>query len=251
MVMMLALVLAATEPKLDRPHAALLSVLRSSADASGCEQAQIAGAAAGATIRTLGRIGADPVVLAEVENPCICGAQNCPYVAMRLSAGKPRVLFSTYGITARVVPHPGTLPDVVIGAHDSAAVTVETQYAYRSGSYATAGTERVRATDGARKPDTVAVRFAAGASSARLRGSASVGWYDGYAFDAARGQRITVEGVRSHAPVTLTLLGPGEGGVTTLRPGVAFVLPKTGSYVLHVDSDTENDAAYELTLAIR
>jgi hypothetical protein len=244
----LAFVLAATP--LDPPHAAVLAALRADRDAVTCDPGRMRTMASEASIRTLGRVGADRVVLGDVHDPCICGAQNCKFYAIRLSA-TPRVLFAQYGIAAHVVPGTGALPDVVVGEHDSAAVIFETRYAYRGGTYAIASYERVRVDTEARKPDSVRVRFAPGGSSARLRGSASVGWNDGYTFDAQRGQRIVIDAVRSRAPVRITLFAPNDTNVVQLQPGTPYRLPASATYRLYVDVDAEADTPYELTLAIR
>ncbi len=197
----------------------------------------------------LGRLGGDGVVLAEVESPCLCGAQNCPYYVLRLAAGAPRVLLSSFGVTVRTRPA-APLPIVVVRAHDSAAVSVESTYAYRGGRYAALAEARVRGSDGARK-QAVPVRFAAGASSAPLRGSAAPGWYDEYVFAASRGQRLLIDGVRSRAHVSLALFGPDGAADEGLRAGVPFRLPASGTYRLHVESDAESDVPYGLRLTIR
>lgn len=250
--MILALVLASqiAAAPLDAAHGAVLTALRADADAGGCDAAALQTAAASATIRSLGRAGGDAVVLAQVAAPCVCGAQNCPYLALRLTPGKPRVLFENYGITSRTIARGAALPDVVITAHDSAAIVDETTYAFGGGSYAVVKSERVRVEDGARKPNGVPVRFAAGASSAALHGTTSTGWYDAYTFAANQGQRVTVTGV-SPANLSLTLFSPADSRVTNLKPGVAFVLPRTQTYWLNVESDTASATPYRLTLAIR
>jgi hypothetical protein len=250
MLAMLVAAMIAAAP-LDAPHAALLHVLSSDPDAGSCEAAKQRTIAAAALIRKLGRVGGEDVVLAAVEDPCICGAQNCPYFAIRLTPGKPRVLLTAYAIAVRDADHATPLPGLIVGAHDSAMVVDETTYAYRNGSYAEVSSARVRATDRARKPDRIPVRFAAGASSAPLHGSVSIGWYDDYELAASKGQTIVVSGVRSRAKVRLTLFGPAASQYAELRAGVPYALPGGGTYRLHVENDSEDDVPYALTLAIR
>lgn len=242
---------AAPATALDRPHAALLSVLSRSDDSGGCTPAQLRAAAAGAGLSPLGRVEGDAVVLATVESPCLCGAQNCPYYALRVGAGAPRVLLSTFGIDVKTRPA-APLPGLVLRAHDSALVSIESVYAYRNGRYDTVAKERVRGSDGARKPGApVPVRFAAGASAAPLRGRVSLGWEDAYAFAASKGQRVLIDGVRSRERLRLTLYDPRDGSAASLRAGVPFALPASGTYRLAVETDAEEDAPYALTLAIR
>ncbi|HEX3462957.1 MAG TPA: hypothetical protein VHS78_02725 [Candidatus Elarobacter sp.] len=235
---------------LDAPHAAVLSVISTGDDAAGCDAAQKRALAASASIRKLGRIGGADVVLAEVYGSCICGAQNCPYYAIRLTARKPRVLLSTFGINVRIAGRATPLPEIVVLAHDSAMVADEMTYAYRDGVYTGIANARVRASDRARKTD-IPVRFPAGASSAALHGTVSTGWYDLYTFDAAKGQRLAIDGIRSRAKLTLTLFGPESTEPVTVRPGVAMLLPRSGTYRLQIDDDSENGVPYAMTLAIR
>jgi hypothetical protein len=241
---------AAASAPLDAAHAAVRSIIENGDDAAGCRPDQKRELLANASIRKLGRVDGDEVVLAVIYGACICGAQNCPYYALRLTSGKPRVLMSAFGIDARTVGRAAPLPGLVIAAHDSAMVVDETTYAYRDGKYAGVASARVRQNDRARKTD-IPVRFAAGASSAELRGTASNGWYDIYTFDAAIGQRLTIDGVRSKARVTVTLYGPNNAEPVTVRPGVFTTLRRTGAYRLQVDNDSDDDRPYTLSLVIR
>jgi hypothetical protein len=236
---------------LDAPHAAVLTVLSQSGDAAACDAAQQRKAAAGASIRTLGRVEGDAVVLALVADPCICGAQNCPYLAIRLTPGKPRVLMSTFGIGEREIDRAKPLPALVVAMHDSAMVADETTFAYRNGSYVATDSVRVRQTDHARKPNGIPVRFAAGASSSQLRGSASLGWYDVYVFDAAKGQLVVVDDVHSRAKITLAMYGPRDAVISGVRAGAPITLPATGTYRLQIEASSEDDAAYTARLSIR
>jgi hypothetical protein len=242
--------IAAASAPLDRAHSAVRSIIENGDDAAGCRPDQKRELLANASIRKLGRIGGDDVVLAVVYGACICGAQNCPYYALRLTPGKPDVLMTAFGIDARTVRGAGPLPGLVIGAHDSAMVIEETTYAYRDGKYVGVASARVRASDRARKTD-IPVRFAAGASSAELRGTISNGWYDIYTFDAAKGQRLTIDGVRSKARVTVTLYGPKNAEPVTVRAGLFTTLSRSGSYRLQIDNDSEDDVPYALSLVIR
>jgi hypothetical protein len=245
----LSLGLLAAAP-LDPPHAALLDVLRHGDDAAGCDAVKLQKAAASAPIRALGGAGGDRIVLAEVFDPCICGAQNCPFYVLRLGAGKPRVLVSGFAISVKTKPA-AELPTIVVRMHDSALVSDESTYTYRNGAYGLTDSARVRGDTEARKPNALPVRFTAGASSADLRGSVSMGWYDAYAFDAAQGQKLLIDGVRSRAKLSLRLIVPGTDTFTDVRAGVAQPLPKSGTYRLLVENDSETDVPYALTLAIR
>jgi len=235
---------------LDAPHAAVAYAMVHSGDAA-CDAAKLREAAADASIQTLGRIGGDKVILAGVQAQCICGAQNCPSYVIRLGPGTPRVLLSVYAIRVATTDRAAPLPGLVVDMHDSALIADETTYAFRGSTYVAVANARVRATDHARKPNAIPVQFAAGASSAQLHGPTSLGWYDAYSFDAAKGQRLTIDGVSSPVKLTLTLYGPKDESSAQLKPGAAFTLPKSGSYVLHLEAESENDVRYTARLTIR
>ena len=235
---------------LDAQHTAVLQVISRGEDAGACSSEQKRKMAAEATLRRLGRVGGDDVVLALVADPCICGAANCPYYAIRLVPGNPRVLLSTYAITVHDADHASPLPGLVVDAHSSAMVTDEMTYAFRGGAYVAVSSMRVRGTDHARKPNGIPVRFAPGASSAQLRGTVSLGWYDAYTFDAAKGQRLTIDSVRSQSPVTMVLYGPHDR-TATLTPGVPVTLSSSGSYQFQIENGSESDVPYTLRFSIR
>ena len=249
MLHLIAAALIAAAP-LDAAHAAVLGVLTSSPDAGSCEPAALRKIAANASIRKLGRVDGDDVVLANVESPCICGAQNCPSIAIRVTRGKPRELLTVYAIGVRTTGDAKPLPDLVVDAHDSAMVMDETTYSYRNGAYAVIDSARVRASDRARKPNSLPVRFALGASSANLSGKVSIGWYDAYVFAANKGQQLLIDGVHSRAKLRLTLFGAADSLFADVRPGVPFTLPASHTYRLHIENDSEEDVPYALTLAI-
>ena len=240
-------VLLAAAP-LDARHAAVLDAISSEGAGMGCTPVQLREATAAADVRPLGRVDGDDVVIVHLSGGCLCGAHNCPVYALRLTPGKPRVLMSTYGYGLSTHAD-AALPRIVVRGHDSALVIDEETYAYRGGRYVQVDSARVRGDTGARK-SAIAVRFAPGASSAQLHGSASIGWYDAYTFDAAKGQRLLVDGVRSAAKVSLSLFGP-SGTPLDLRAGAPFTLRANGRYQLHVDAGGEADVPYALTLAIR
>jgi hypothetical protein len=237
---------------LDAPHAAVLAVLSRGDTAAGCRDDQRLKLARDAKIQQLGRVGGDDVVMAWVYDPCICGAQNCPFYVIRLSPGNPRVLIDGYGIDERTTDHAKPLPGIVARMHDSAAIAVESRWAYRGDKYVMTDASRLRWQDNARKPaGGVPVRFAPGASSASLHGKASLGWYDDYSFAANAGQKLLIDNINSRAKTSLTLYGPDNTPLQGLRPGVPLTLPRTGTYHIWIENDSETDVPYTLRLAIR
>ena len=160
------------------------------------------------------------------------------------------MLLSTYAFGVDVVPAGETLPRLREHAHDSALVTDDTLDAYQGGAYVPIRVERVRGDTGERKLDTVPVRFAAGASSAPLRGRVGIGWYDVYTLEAGAGQRLTLSG-KDAAHLSLTLVAPGNGGTFELHDGVPVALPRAGTYRLQIEGRDERETPYALTLAVR
>jgi len=248
LILLGTLILAAA---LDGPHSALRSAIDADSDYGACSAAERQTAAAQADIRILGQINGRSVVLAGVHASCVCGNVNCPWHVLRLDPGKPRVLFSTYAFQMDAIGTEKPLPKLRAQAHDSALVTDEATVAYRDGRYVTIETARVRGDTGARKPNDVPVHFAYGASSARLKGSVSLGWYDEYALAAAKGQRLTIDGVTSQKKLSLTLFRPNSAQVVDVAPGTPVTLGSSGTFRLHVENGGDTDAPYALTLTIR
>jgi hypothetical protein len=144
----------------------------------------------------------------------------------------------------------GGVPDVEGTSHDSAAVSDVTRYAYRNGTFAAAESWKVRGDE--RKPISVPVRFAPGASSARLHGTVGVGWTDDYTIDATKGQALEVSALAAKRATVIRIIGKGVN--ETLAPGRRFILPESGTYTIDVDlADTadDSDAAYAFMLSIR
>jgi len=240
-----ALVAAATP--LDTRHAALLDALTSDSGGMSCPPGQLRTAAADATIQSVGRVDGDDVVVAHLNGGCLCGAHNCPVYTLRLTAAKPRILMTTfgYGVSMRA---DSPLPRIVVRSNVNSLISNEETYAYRGGRYVDIENARVRGDTGARKVD-IAVRFAPGASSAQLVGSASRDWDDAYTFDAEKGQLLLIDAVSSRAKIALTL-SSAKGGLSDIRPGKPVTLPVTGTYWLRVQTDAEQTVPYAFVLAI-
>lgn len=218
--------------------------------ADGCTPAQTRTAVAHADVQRLGKLAGTPVVLVALDSSCMCGTVNCPWLVLRLGE-TPAVLLATYAYAVDVVRSGEALPRLREHAHDSALITDETLDAYRGTGYVMVSSARVRGDTGARKPDAVPVRFAPGSSAARLHGSASLGWYDAYAFGASRGQRLTIGSVGSRAKLTLTLFGPADAPPLGVHAGVPVTLDRNGTFTLHVENDRDEETPYVFTLSIR
>ena len=218
---------------------------------AGCTVTERAHVLRDADISTLGTLAGRRVVLANPHEACICGNVNCPYLVLALDpGGKADVLLSTFAYVVSPVGRALPLPNLRELAHDSNLISDETIDAFRNGTYVTIGSARVRSDNGARKANALPLRFAPGRSSAVVRGSVSLDWYDEYALAAGRGQRVTIGDVHAPSKLTFTLID-GTDRSTNLQPGVPAVLPAGGSYLLHVESDSEAAQAYRATVTIR
>jgi hypothetical protein len=248
--LLLATLLAASS--LDSAHTAVRRAV-AAGDANGCSAADVPGIVNSASIQPLIKTGPRNVFLASVTGACICGNVNCPYYVLQLDpGGSSRVLLSTYAYDVHVIGNARPLPNLRESSHDSALVTVETIDAFTGGRYAPISSARVRGDTGARKRNAIPIRFAPGASSAELTGRVEAGWYDEYAFVAARGQRVTIGAPGVPATTTFGLIPHGSSGAPiSLTPGVATMLPASGPYLLVVDTSSDTSQMYRATIAIR
>ena len=247
---LLAAVLLSAVP-LAADRAALLDVLRGERDTAGCSSAELQAAAGNAAIDSLGQTRGKRVVLASPHAACMCGNVNCPWFVLQLGGSHPDVMLLTYAYDVRAFGTAAPLPNLREHAHDSALISYETVDAFRNGRYAPISVARVRGDTGERKFDNVPVRFAAGASSAILRGSVSFDWYDSYALAALRGQRLTITDVHPSSGLTLSLLGAAHANQIDVRPGSGVTLPASATYTLQVDTSSERPTHYALTVRIR
>jgi hypothetical protein len=244
-LLLASVLLTAAPAPLDARHAALLGVL-SNYLTMGCTPAQLHAVAADATIESLGRVDGEDVILAQLKRGCPCSSLDCPVVALRLTAGKPRIVLWSAGYWyALRADKP--LRRIVVRSHDIPPISHEQTFAYRDGRYADVENARVRSDTNERKSD-VAVRFAPGASSVKLHGHASHGWYDAYTFGAEKGQQLVVDDVSWRESVALILIGGGR--TCDVSVGVPESLRATGTYVLRVWPESQRGVPYAFRLAI-
>jgi hypothetical protein len=193
------------------------------------------------------------LVLVEIYNTCVCGAHNCPYWVYRVRGAEDERLLAAWAYGVRVVPTAGGVPDLVDTSHDSAAISFQTRYTYRGGTYVEAESWRLRG-ENERKPFSVPVHFAQGASSARLQGKVGADWGDSYTLNAAKGQTLEISAGEGRRLTVVRLKG---GGIDrTLTPGLPVTLPATGTYTVDVEPTSDldgddSDVAYAFTLSIR
>ena len=233
---------------------ALRYVGRDDADVRGCMQSDAKSMREGTSASDLAQ--SPRIVLVEIQSTCICGEHNCPFWIYRLDGTGAKVLAHDFAVDVKPVrsASAGSPPDLVATAHDSAAVSDSTRFAYRNGTYASVDSWRVRNDTGERKPMSIEVKFAPGTSSARLHGKTAVGWEDVYAFAAAAGQRISIGDVSPSRGLDVELAQDGKSPVRVAPGGPSATLPASGRYRLTVEpSGDAPDAGmpYSFTLTIR
>jgi len=185
---------------------------------------------------------------------CVCFAQNCPYWVFRVNRSAATKVLEGVGVDVKVIRGGNGVPDIDEVAHESAMLKNEVLYAYRNGSYQPSGAWRLRGRVSGgedRKPVSVPVRFAPGASSARLFGTIGFEWGDVYTFHAFAGQTVEISTVQTEQT---TLVGLHRGSRNeVLMSGRPVRLPETGTYTITVDPAMENgnyDSTYAFTLFI-
>ena len=191
------------------------------------------------------------LVLVEMFDPCVCGAANCPVWIYRVRGPEDERLLSSYAIGVKKVATAGDgVPDVVVTSHNSAAISDQIRYAYRDGKFVETGSWIVRGAE--RKPTSIPLQFAPGASRARVHGKIAFDWNDAYTLDAAKGQSLEISAVAA-GPSIVRLRGAGVD--RTLAADRPFVLPASGRYTLDVevgnDAPVDRDTAYAFTVSIR
>jgi hypothetical protein len=250
--MLSALLLAASLTVVpDRARAELRAILAApSSPADGCDPPSARRAADVADLRRIGTLHGDPVIIAALAAPCLCGNVNCPFLVLRIGATRADVLYSGSGYALEPFGNAQPLPNLRETSHNSALIHDETRVVFRNGEYRDAEGEHVRGDTGERKPDApVPIRFAPGSSSIVLHGRVGLGWDDAYTFVAAKGQQVTIDDVTSSQRLNVYLT-PGPASAA-LNPGVPFALPKDGAYSLVVAGSGESSSPYRLRLTIR
>jgi hypothetical protein len=222
-----------------------------------CTRSQFATAVASATMRRIGALNGDPVVLTALRGRCMSGNANGPWLVIRVTPAATMPLLAAIAEQVDVVSSTDLLPRLQVQMHNSAYDGHVTVAAFRAGRYRPVDSYQVRYETGERQR-TLQIAFLPGASSGRVSGKLWSYWGQSYEFYARRGQRLTVNGISPHDAVYM-YLAPAPGGPTQLRPGsadslvvpdVPITLERTGWHSLWVNGNGQRDVRYEFTLAI-
>ena len=250
-----AALLGATVPGVSwfTPAQAMSALARDDSTVQSCMQQDAKGMRAGLTVQALS--SSPHVALVEMQELCVCGAQNCPFWIYRVDGNSAKQLVAGYGISIETVARRSGPPDVVALAHDSALVSDGMRYAFQSGKYVAVDSWRVRGDTNARKPAAIEIKFAPGTSSARLSGSVSTGWNDVYTFGASAQQRLTISAATPQKGLDIELYREpyGTPPLNVDLGGKVVTLPVTGSYRVTVDpiGSDSGSVRYAFTLTIR
>jgi hypothetical protein len=186
------------------------------------------------------------IVVLRARTGCLCGAQNCPFLAYLQRGEQFQLALRGAAIDDRFETN-GT---AVVTSHDSALVSFRDTYVFRSSRYVSVKSEMVNEETGEAKPSEIPVRFAAGTSSTKVRGRVVMGFPDTYIVTAKKGQRIHVELSPRNASAEVYVADGLSQGLAPPAQAWSGTLPASGDYRIIVDGTSEKSAQYELTISI-
>lgn len=223
--------------------------------AKQCSRAELSDAAATAKIQRIGTLDGDAVVLAMIYGPCLSGNANGPWLVVRVSPAATKPLLRTFAQDVHIIPTNDALPRLYEQMHGSAYVSGVKIDEFSAGRYVVVDSYNMCNATGERIPGTLPVKFAPGASSARLTGKfGEFGCDSGaiYAFYASKGQRLNVDGIKSTSVIFMVLSQTANRN-TVVHPGETETLDHSGLFTLSVSSNgsSERHVRYAFTLQIR
>ncbi|MBV8601797.1 MAG: hypothetical protein JO359_09580 [Candidatus Eremiobacteraeota bacterium] len=233
------------------PDQALRAVARDDADVAACLKKDPKALREGVSVKSISELRR--LALVEIQAPCVCGAQNCPFWVYRVDGTDARQALASFAIAVTTEPRGSGWPDVIATAHSSALITAGTRYAGQDGKYVPIASWRVRNDTNARKSD-IPVRFVPGVSSAKLAGTISLDWGDVYTFVAQAGQQLTITGATPSGLALFLTQNADDGAASvTVVSGKSLALPVSGSYRLSVDPPpaATGNVRYALIFSIR
>ena len=189
-------------------------------------------------------------------NECECGQVNCSQWVYRAHDATYELLLeaSGYTLSESAASH-GGYRDIKTTSRDNAAIVDHVLYAYNGKRYVQSSSTIENLDTHETKPTQQPIRFARGASSATVNGTAALAFPDSWVFEAKRGQLLSLDLQRtSGGSATFTLVGPGSTGghvVADLQTHWSDRLPADGKYTILVDAKGDGRAKYSLTIGIR
>lgn len=197
-----------------------------------------------------------PEYLLSSVSACECGQVNCSQWVYRANDKAFDLLLEGEGyVLALADGTHGGYRDLKTTSRGNAVIVDHVSYAYDGRSYKRTSSTIENLETHEIKPTERRVQFARGASSTILKGSATPGFPDSWAFVAKTGQTLSLAIARTGGiDATFTVVGPSANGdrvLVDLQSKWEGKLPTNGRYVVLVDSKSDGRAQYALTIGIR
>ena len=188
----------------------------------------------------------------QLSGICACGAHNCTiYLYRRSGQGFESILEGAGGLGIEVLKtSTNGYRDLNIDAHNNAATVGSTIYKFDGRQYKEAGSTISNLETGETKPAFRRVQFQRGASSATLKGKASIALPDTYLIGARAGQTMTVQLTAPRKSVRFLVMTPTSNLIADNSRGWSGALPENGDYTIIVDAD-EVGGTYSMTISIK
>ena len=197
-----------------------------------------------------------PEYLLTSARTCECGQVNCSQWVYRARDKSLDLLLEAegYELNVRSALH-NKFRDLATTSRSNAAIVNHVSYVFDGKRYVQASSSIENLDTHETKPTQQRIRFAKGASSATVRGSAALAFPDSWVFDATRGQTLTLSLTRTGGVgTTFTLVGPGPDGARVLvdaKEKWNDRLPLDGRYTILVNSQGDGRGKYALVIRIR
>ena len=189
----------------------------------------------------------------QLSGMCACGAHNCTiYLYRRSGQGFESILESASGLGIELLrTSTNGYRDIQINAHNNAATEGRTVYKFDGTQYKEAGSTIVQLETGESKPAYRRVQFQRGASSATVKGKASIALPDTYLVGARAGQTMSVQLTAPRKSVRFLVMSPKTTSlIADNSRGWSGTLPEDGDYTIIVDAD-EIGGTYSMTISIK
>ena len=188
----------------------------------------------------------------QLSGICACGAHNCTiYLYRRSGQGFESILESASGLGIELLrTSTNGYQDIQINSHNNAATEGRTVYKFNGRQYQEAGSTIANLETGESKPAYRRVQFQRGASSATVRGKASIALPDTYLVGARAGQVMTVQLTAPRKSVRFLVMTPKTNLIADNSRGWSGALPESGDYTIIVDAD-EFGGTYSMTISIK
>lgn len=188
----------------------------------------------------------------QLSGICACGAHNCTiYLYRRSGQGFESILEGAAGLGVEILRTSSSgYRDIQIDSHNNAATVGSTVYKFDGRQYRESKSTISNLETGETKPAFRRVQFQRGASSATVKGKASITLPDTYLIGARAGQVMTVQLTAPRKSVRFLVMTPKTNLIADNSRGWSGALPESGDYTIIVDAD-EVGGTYSMTISIK